>query len=104
MHALRAKRAAKIAVIGILAIGVFGFVTMTLWNWVVPAVFGGRTISFWQGLGILILSKILFGGFGGRPGRGNRWKRRMAEMTPEESERFRQGMAARCGSSAPEQA
>jgi hypothetical protein len=81
---------------------------MGLWNWLAPTIFGGRTIDFWQALGILILSKILFGGFRGRSGFGGHWKRRMRErweqMTPEEREKFRQGMAGRCGSGAPEQA
>ena len=74
--------------------------------WLAPAVFGLRTITLWQALGILILSKILFGGFRGRPGYGGPWRRRMSErwqqMTPEEREKFRQGMFSRCGfSSAP---
>jgi len=64
-------------------------------------VFGLRTITLWQALGILILSKILFGGFRGRPGYGGPWRRRMSErwqrMTPEEREKFRQGMFSRCG-------
>jgi hypothetical protein len=101
MNERRVKRGIKIALIGTAAVGVFGFVTMTLWNWLVPAVFGGHAISFWQGLGILALSKILFGGFSRGHGRGRHWKRRWEKMTPEERERFRQGMAARCGSSVP---
>ena len=93
-------RGVKILMIGIMAVVVFGFVVMSLWNWLAPAVFGARTINFWQALGILILSKILFGGFRGRPGSGH-WRRRMSarweQMTPEEREKFRQGMAGRCG-------
>ncbi len=62
-----------------------------------------RTITFWQSLGILILSKILFGGFRGRPGYGGHWRSRMndrwQQMTPEEREQFRQGMFSRCGRS-----
>ena len=54
------------------------------------------------GRGVLILSKILFGGFRGGPHRHWRWRRRMMErweqMTPEEREKFRQGMRGRCGS------
>jgi len=38
------------------------FVTMWLWNWLMPAIFGLGTITFWQSAGILILSKILFSG------------------------------------------
>jgi Ca2+/H+ antiporter, TMEM165/GDT1 family len=52
-------------------------------------------------VGVLVLSKILFGGFRGRPGRHLYWRRRMMErweqMTPEERERFRQATRGRCG-------
>ena len=41
-------------------------VVMLLWNWLMPAIFGLGIISFWQALGLLILSKILFGGFKGK--------------------------------------
>src|SRR5262252_472740 len=90
----------RIGWIVIAAVAVFSFIVMGLWNWLAPAVFGARTITFWQALGILILSKILFGGFRGRPGRGGPWRLRMSErwqqMTPEEREKFRQGMFG-CG-------
>jgi len=103
MMTQRVKRGVKIGVIGVMAIAVFGFVVMSLWNWLAPAVFGLSAITFWQALGILILSKILFGGFRGRPGYGGHWrrgmKRRWQEMTPEEREQFRQGMFSRCGRS-----
>ena len=89
----------KIGLIAVVAAAVFGFLVMSLWNWLAPAVFGLRTITFWQALGILILSKVLFGGFRGRP--GGHWRRRMRDrwqqMTPEEREKFRQGMVSRCG-------
>ena len=101
MRARWVKRKLKVAVIAVLAVAVFGFMVMGLWNWLAPAVFGLRTITFWQALGILILSKILFGGFRGRPGYGGHWRRRMSErwqqMTPEEREKFRQGISHRCG-------
>ena len=101
MKGRRLKRALKIGVIGVVAVTVFGFIVMSLWNWLAPSVFGLHTITFWQALGILILSKILFGGFRGRPGSGGPWSRRMRErweqMTPEEREKFRQGMFGRCG-------
>jgi hypothetical protein len=90
----------KFGAIAILAVGIFGFVLMSLWNWLGPSVFGLHAITYWQALGILVLSRILFGGFRGRPGGGGHWRRRMRErweqMTPEEREKFRQGIAARC--------
>jgi hypothetical protein len=101
MKARWVLRGLKIGVIAITALMVFGFVVMGLWNWLGPAVFGARTINFWQALGILVLSKILFGGFRGHPGYGGHWRRRMSarweQMTPEERERFRQGIVGRCG-------
>ncbi len=97
-----------------LLIAIGGTVVMLLWNWLAPAMFGLRLITFWQALGILILCRILFGGFGmlggsGRsPRRGHMGDRiadrvadRMAErcenMTPEERERFRQRVRERWG-------
>src|ERR1700746_565843 len=89
----------------------FGFGTMHLWNWLVPTLFHGPTIMFGQAIGLLILSKILFGGFGGRHGRGHcgggrwgrhkEWKYKMAEryekMTPEEKEKFKARFKNWCG-------
>jgi hypothetical protein len=90
------------AVFAVLFFNVFGYVVMRLWNWLMPALFGWHVISFWQALGILVLSKILFGGFrGGRPGRRMHWRGRMRErwegMAPEDREKFRQSMRGRCG-------
>ena len=86
---------------GVLFFTVFGFVVMSLWNWLMPSLFGLHGINFWQGIGILVLSKILFGGFRGRSGRQWHWRRRMVErweqMTPEEREKFRQGFRRGCG-------
>ena len=92
------------------ALLVFGFVVMTLWNWLMPSLFGWRLINFWQALGLLVLSRILFGGFRGRPAGRMDWRRRMMErweqMTPEEREQFRAGMRRRwrpCQPSTPEE-
>lgn len=99
MRNRRLRRGLKIAVIGTLALVVLGYVVMSLWNWLAPAVFGGRSITFWQALALLILTRILLGGFRGRP--GHRMHRRMEDrweqMTPEEREKFRQGLHAGCG-------
>jgi len=80
--------------IGIAAIALFTFlggsVVKWLWNWLMPMLFGLREVTFWQAVGILALSRILFGGLGigGNRSRG-RWER---HMSPEERERFRQRM------------
>jgi hypothetical protein len=89
-----------------LAALLFGWVTKELWNWLMPSIFGLRLITFWEGVGLVVLGKLLFGGFHkhGHGHNGRRaWKRKMrsrwAAMTPEERERFRAGMKGRwnCG-------
>ena len=95
-------RGLKFVLFIIVAALVLGYVVMHLWNWLLPAVFGWHVINYWQALGILALTRLLFGGFRGHRGGGMHWRRRMAErweqMTPEEREKFRQGMGGRCGS------
>lgn len=86
----------------IAAILVFGFLVMGLWNALLPAVLGVKAITFFQALGILLLSKILFGGIGGRGWRGSRqWKQKMKErwgnMSAEERESFKAEWTNRCG-------
>ena len=97
----RVLRGLKILLIGLLAATLFTFVVMWLWNWLMPVIFGLHAVSFWQALGILVLSRILLGGFHGRPGFGMHWRQRMMErweqMTPEEREKFRAGMRGGCG-------
>jgi hypothetical protein len=59
-----------------------------------PAIFGLPAISFWQALGLLVLSRVLFGGFGGW-GRGmhkSRFARGWKDLTPEERQRFSHAM------------
>jgi len=101
MKSYRFLRVLKIALFGTLAVAAAGFVVMSLWNILMPGIFAVPSISFWQALGLLILSKILFGGFRPHSGGGPRWRRRMMErwegMTPEEREKFKQGMRRGCG-------
>ena len=102
MKRYRALHVVKVLVIVLVAFVVFGFVTKELWNWLMPAIFGLRLITFTQAVGLVLLGKILFGGIGPRGGRGPRgWRRHMeerwAQMTPEERERMRAGMRGRWG-------
>ena len=39
---------------------ILGFPLMLLWNWLIPTIFGLPYITFWQALGLNILSTILF--------------------------------------------
>jgi hypothetical protein len=85
----------------LLFVALGGWIVMQLWNWLLPAIFGWREVTFWQALGLLALCRVLFGGFGGRGMDRSRFRHRLAErlelMTPEERERFRQGLRGRCG-------
>src|SRR3990172_2659803 len=88
----RLKRLIWIAPAAIVGIAVFiaigGEVVMLLWNWLAPALFGWRQITFWQAIGLLALCRILFGGTGVTRNTTTNVRRRMAErweqMTPEE--------------------
>lgn len=93
-------RALKFFVFAVLAAGVLSVVVMSLWNWLMPTIFGSRLITFWQALGLLVLARVLFGHFGRGPGRRTHWRRRMMErwnqMTPEEREKFAEGVRGPC--------
>ncbi len=59
----------------------FGIVVMWLWNALLPGLFGLKFITYWQAVGLIILSRLLFGSFGhgkgGGPFRGGgRWGKR----------------------------
>ncbi len=94
----------KVIVIGAIAVFGFGYAVMLLWNGLIPDLFKGPMISFPQAIGLLVLSKILFKGFGCHGGgrwRHSQWRERMQEkmnaMTPEEKEKFREQWRRRCG-------
>jgi hypothetical protein len=98
-------------------------IVMLLWNHLMPDIFHLPVITLWQALGLLILSKILFGGFRGGPRQHfkdkmrekmrqkwmnmppeerekmkERMKQRWTNMTPEEIEKFKQNWRRRCRS------
>ena len=82
-HKMRRKSAGAIVgwiLLGIVAVTafaiLFGFLIMWLWNWLMPGLFGLGVITYWQAVGIFILAKILFGGFGGGGGKGNRQRKK----------------------------
>ncbi len=99
----RGQYIGKWAACGVMFIGfifLIGWVTMLLWNWLVPELFKGPVITYWQAMGLLLLSKILTWGFwkGGHHRREHTpyWKRRFQEkfasLEPAEREAFRQKM------------
>jgi len=96
------KRALFIPLAIAAGIFIFGGVVMLLWNGILPAILGIGTITFWQAIGILVLSKILFGGFGGGHGHpryhggGHMWREKWMHLSPEEREKMKAEWRSRC--------
>ena len=91
------RRMARFVGFAVLALGaaaLLGALVMVLWNAVVPTLFtGARPIDYPHALGLLVLSRILFGGFHRHGGwHGRRQFAKWQAMTPEEREKF-----MRCG-------
>lgn len=98
----------KIIFIPIFFIGMAALITwilMLLWNWLMPDIFALRLITFWESAGLLVMAKILFGGFHtGRKGchkKGHeyggwkqKFKRKWAGMSDEEKEKWQQKFGA----------
>jgi hypothetical protein len=100
-------RGLKFALLAVAAVAAAGAVVMVLWNTLLPGLFSWPVIGFWQALGLLLLSKILFGSL--RGGRGPmQWRARMADrwdwMSDEERAKFREGMRHRCNRTVSAQA
>ncbi len=94
--------AAKCIALAIIMCVVFGFAAMLLWNALVPDLFHGPFVTFWQAVGLIVLSHILFHGCGGRHGSWahrhwrHRFEAKLASMTPEEREKFKEEYDHHC--------
>ncbi len=83
---------------------VFTSIVMLLWNAILPVVLHVNTLTFWQAAGMLVLCRILFGGFrfgGGSPrhrfgGPPAHLKDKWTKMTDEEKTKFREEWKKRC--------
>lgn len=79
-------------------------VVMWLWNAILPSLVGANAITYWQSAGLLLLCRILFGGFHFRPSGdtskwGNRWnnmREKWMTMSEEEKIKFKTDMRNRC--------
>ena len=74
-----------VLVIGFVILGIglmflFGLVVMALWNWLMPEIFGLKTLTYWQAWGVLALSCILFGKIGGSGSSGKSDRKRKREL------------------------
>lgn len=96
------KKAIFIPILIAAGVFIFGHVTMYLWNAILPAVIGVQAITFWQAIGILILSKILFSGFHGRHGHrgfhdhGKAMREKWMNLSPEQKENLRKKWWGKC--------
>lgn len=103
------KRAIFIPIAIAAGVFIFGTAVMYLWNAVIPAVLGLGVITFWQAIGILVLSKILFGGFRGGHcnhnfhSHGREMREKWMHLTPEEREKMKSEWRSRCGSPAKQE-
>jgi uncharacterized membrane protein len=103
INVMRVLKVLKVCLMVVVVAVVMSFVVKELWNWLMPGLFGLRVITWAQALGLLVLSKVLLGGFHKHGGGGRGWQRgtrdRWDRMTPEDRERFSAGMEARikCG-------
>ena len=92
MYPNKTRRIVKVAALLPVMLMVFALMIWAvygLWNALMPDIFGLRTITYWQALGLMVLSWILFRGFRGprfrgawRRGAGGHWER----LTPDERE------------------
>lgn len=102
---------ARFPLMAIVFLLVGGLVVMFLWNNIIPMVIPSvKPLNYAQAVGLLLLSRILFGGFrwgppgpfgrggfrGGPPFRGGHsfrddpeWREKVMNMTDEEREKFR---------------
>src|SRR4051794_1614170 len=82
-----------------------GLVVKLLWNAVLSPVLHVQQLTYWQAVGLFILSRILFGGFGRRGGSmgspgwrgGPEWRQKWMNMTEEDRAKFREEWQKRCG-------
>ena len=84
----------KMLVMVTVGVAAMSWVVMSLWNWIAPEVFAGAgQVTYPQAIGMLVLSKILFG-FRGRGGHCR--YRRFENLSEEDREKLKERMS-HCG-------
>lgn len=78
-----------------------GLVVMLLWNFLLPAIFGIKAITYIQALGVFVLSRILFGNFGFKRGFGHQHripylKQEFQNLSDEEKQKIKDKWTNRC--------
>jgi len=63
----RVKKVVGWGIFGLMAAAffalLFAVLVMLLWNWLMPQIFSLVTITFWQAFGLVLLSRLLVGGW-----------------------------------------
>ena len=85
------SKCAAFAVLAVVCIAALSYVVMLLWNHVVVSLADGiHAIDYCHAVGLLILSRVLFGGFRGRHGHHRHCCDR--SMTVDEENKVRCGL------------
>jgi hypothetical protein len=91
-----------VIMVGLFLLLVYGF--MILWNITIPEIFGVKSLTYGMALRILIISRILIGGFGFRWANNNEkgkfWRERMnmkmENMSDDEKLEFKRKLWHKC--------
>ena len=46
--------------VGLFSTCLIGLAVMLTWNWLMPVLFGFKTLTYWQGVGMTLLAECLF--------------------------------------------
>ncbi|NLV35152.1 MAG: hypothetical protein GXY17_00545 [Clostridiaceae bacterium] len=80
-----------LGILGVIALGfVFGYAIKLLWNWLMPELFGLKEISYWQGIGIFILARLIFGSFGGNSNGSKSSNNKDQKSCPDEKDKTKE--------------
>jgi hypothetical protein len=98
-------RALKFFAFAVATVAVIGYAVMGLWNLLIPDLFKGPVLNYWQAVGLLLLFHFLFHGWGrwrySNGWRHHHWRHRfeekLAAMTPEERKKYEDEWRHRCG-------
>lgn len=99
-HSGCTSRCIKFGLLALAGIAALTWIVMQLWNGLLPDLFAGVSrIGYWQALGLLVLSRILFGGLrGGGPGHWHGRRAQWESLTAEERQQLKERFGSRWGS------
>jgi hypothetical protein len=96
MKALNVLKYFGFGILGIAFVILVIFGVQALWNWLIPGLFNGPVLTYWQTAGLFLLSKILLTGIA--PGGKNYDRKYKGEWKRRCMERYQQPMSEKPGS------